>query len=283
MALGKMLMKIVALIGIVLFLSGLSFAGTSSCIDGTGYFACSKTAGYVGMRCGPNGLARDTTCQCESVAGYITVGVGADSLCELAKCGNIDIGACDPSNKPKMCVSGQLIDNATKCGCPSGKKISANGLACESIPCNDSGMNVLDGQCAVKSSGMKCVNGILVDKASECPCKSGLTKVGEKCLVVCSDGTQDGACSTTKPQECVNGYLLDNAAKCGCPDGKTAVGKQCTDSIFGSIGGTDLLGGSPSGNQTQTEGASTSPMACCCLPTAMIVLAIGFAFSRKNQ
>lgn len=270
----------IALFGIILLFSGVSFAGTSPCMDGTAYFACSRVAGYVGMRCGPNGLARDISCQCESVPGHITVGSGDSSVCELAKCGNINVGACDTSNKPKYCVNGQLIDNATKCSCPAGKRIAANGLSCEFIPCNDSGTAVQEGQCSAKKQ-KKCVSGALVDKASECGCPAGKTKVGEACFILCEDNSKDGECSSTKPKECVNGYLLDNAAKCGCPEGKTAVGKQCADSILGGIGGADLLGGL-GGNQTGTAGAGASPLSCCCLPTAMIALAFGFAFVRKK-
>ena len=56
----------------------------------------------------------------------------------------------------------------------------------------------------------------------------------------CSDGTEYGGCSLTKPKFCENGVLSEDAAKCGCPDGfnleyggcikiKTVEAKYCPD------------------------------------------------------
>jgi hypothetical protein len=186
-----------------------------------------------------------------------------------------------------MCAGGVLVDNATKCGCPSGKRISANGLACEPIPCNDSGVSVPEGTCSPKTSGKMCIGGVLVDKASQCPCKSGLQREGEICVTVCSDGTKAGECSAAKPKECTLsgtgvGVLVDNAAKCGCPTGKTAVGKQCIETGLGSIGGAEVLGaGGQPANESQAAGGA-GPLSCCCLPAALISLAGGFAFFGKR-
>ncbi len=278
-------MSLLALVcAMVVLCAGVAHAiDTTPCADGTQYGKCSVNP--PGFLCtgspGSHALVQDTThtiCKCSDAPGYIESGTD----CVAAKCGNVDTNTCDPNNKPKLCVNGALVDNATRCGCPSGKRIAANGLSCEFIPCNDSGISVLEGQCAVKSSGKKCSNGVLVDSASTCPCKSGLTKVGEKCMLLCSDGTQDGACSAAKPKKCVNGYLIDGADTCGCPEGKSAVGKQCTDSILGALGGADMLGGSSSGNQTGQAASGASPLSCCCLPTALIALAFGFVFVRKK-
>jgi hypothetical protein len=215
--------------------------------------------------------------------GYITQGSGVDATCVAAKCGNINTYSCDTANKPKYCVNGALVDNATACGCPSGKRVAADKLTCEYPPCNDGGTAVLDGQCSPKKQ-KKCVNGQLVDKASECGCKNGMNKTGETCTIFCPDGTADGQCSATKPKKCVNGYLLEKAADCGCPEGKTVVGNQCSDSPFGSLGGGDLLsGGSDGTNESGTAGGSPSALSCCCLPTALIGIVGGFAFFRKKK
>jgi len=265
----------------MLFLGGTVFAGTSPCENGaTAYFACSqKSPGY---ECGPDGLRLNVARCCTQVPGHVISGTGDDATCVAAKCGNLNNGDCDTNNKPKVCLNGALVDNATKCGCPTGTRISANGHSCDPIPCNDSGVMVNNGMCSGKTPGKKCVGGTLVDKASECPCSGGKTKVGERCVLLCEDGTEDGACSATKPKKCTNGYLLDAADSCGCPDGKNAVGKQCADSVLGSLGSANVLGGgAPTANDTGTATGASS-LSCCCLPTALIALAAGFVFVRKR-
>jgi len=268
------------LAAIVVF-SGMLAAYGEPCSDGTVYSRCSaKSAGFYCTGTPSTLQPYIALCKCEAVAGWVQSGTGEDATCIQAKCNdNTKNGECS-ATKPKVCIGGDTYaDNATKCGCPSGKKASANGVFCESIPCNDSGFSVGEGECSPKKA-KKCVGGQLVDKASECGCPTGKSKVGEACLILCSDGTKDGECSAAKPNECVNGVLLENAQKCGCPSGKNAVGKQCTDSILG-LGGTDLLGGGASDNQSATGGAS-SPLSCCCLPTALIGLVGGFAAFRKK-
>lgn len=258
---------------------GMAFAATSDCSDGTKYFKCST--GSPGYLCGPGGLVLYTKqCPCSQFPGYIQEGEGDTATCILAKCSdNTQNGQCS-STKPKYCSLGQLVDNATKCGCPTGKVASANGLACVYPPCNDEGSSVPDGTCSPKKE-KKCVNGILVDKASECGCPAGETKDGETCGIVCSDGTKADECSTAKPKMCVNGYLIDKAGDCGCPYGKTAVGNQCADSVLGAIGGgADLLSGGNT-NSTGSSGSS-SALSCCCLPAALIGIIGGFAVFRKN-
>lgn len=264
-------------------MAGTLFAAITDCADGTKYFKCSTAnPGYL---CAVGGLQLYTKqCPCTDVAGYIQQGDGDTATCVLAKCSdNTQSGQCSPT-KPKYCTLGQLVDNATKCGCPAGKTASASGLLCVYPPCNDNGVSVPDGTCSSKK-GKKCVNGVLVDKASECGCATGETRDGETCGVVCTDGTKADLCSPDKPKECVNGYLIDNAVKCGCPSGKMAVGKQCTDSVITAITGADLLsGGSPSGGNNSSTGssASGSPLSCCCLPAALIGIAGGFVFIRKK-
>jgi hypothetical protein len=263
---------------------GMAHAITvGSCSDGTQYGKCSTVnpGSYcTGSISSPNLQIYVANCKCEAVAGWVQQGSGDEATCIQAKCTDgTSNNQCSPT-KPKACVNGALVDNAAKCGCPSGKRVSSNSLLCEFIPCTDGSISVPEGTCSAKKA-KKCVNGVLVDKASECGCPSGQTMQGDTCGVVCSDGTKDGACSSAKPKQCVNGYLLDNAVACGCPDGLNAVGKTCSASVFGGTGSSNLLGGA-SGNDSQTQGTGSSALSCCCLPTALIGIIGGFAFFRKK-
>ena len=281
---------VVLAVAAVIVISGLSYAATNDCTDGTKYFDCSKTPGYIGFRCAPSGLVRDLTCQCEAVPGYITQGTGDDATCVQAKCDDgTKQGECAAA-KPKICVGGSTYtDNATKCGCPTGMKPSSVGIICEYNPCSD---GTKDGQCSAKTVGKKCVQSGLVDKASECPCKSGYTKQGEACVLECTanDGSKvlAGQCSSTKPKYCnENGYLVEDASKCGCPEGQQAdsSGKRCVPAGIGGISGSDLLGGAPpaGGNASGTGSAGANALSCCCLPTALIGMVGGFVYFRKKK
>jgi len=134
---------------------------------------------------------------------------------------------------PQECALGQLVDNAAKCGCPSGKRAAPGGTGCEYIPCIDNGVVVPEAACSPKTSGKMCVNGVLADKASSCPCKAGTTRQGEACaIVLCADGTKYGECSPSRPKDCIltaanTGALADNAVKCGCPAGQYISGNSC--------------------------------------------------------
>jgi len=283
--------SVLILAAVMIFSAGLGFAiDAANCLDGTPYNGCStKTPGYWchGSLTSPTLDVLLTVCPCTKTPGWAQQGEGDNAICVQAKCSDgTSNGQCSIT-KPKMCVNGALADNATACGCPSGKKASANGLTCEFIPCTDGTVSVPEGLCSPKTSGKKCVNGQLVDKASDCPCKSGTTKQGEACVVLCEDSTKSGECSTAKPKECVMsetgiGVLIDNAAKCGCPSGQVADGKRCTTTISVLGGGADLLGGT-SGNSSQSGSSSASPLACCCLPAALIMLVAGFATFGKNE
>jgi len=272
----------------LLFLAGVGFAGTASCIDGSKHFECSKT--QPGLLCNDGKLINYVSfCPCSKLPGWVQQGEGETATCIQAKCSDgTENGKCSIT-KPKMCANGALADNSAACGCPSGKKASANGLTCDFIPCTDNGVSVPEGLCSPKTSGKMCQGGQLVDKASSCPCKSGTTKQGEACVVFCEDNTKSGDCSATKPHECVIsetgvGVLVDNAARCGCPTGQVADNKRCTTTVSVLGGTADVLGGTtPSGNSSQAGNTSASPLSCCCLPAALIMLVAGFAAFRKNE
>ena len=129
-------------LGILLALAGIPFAITAaSCSDGTAYGKCSSA--NPGNYCtgdinGPALQMYPALCKCEAVAGWVQQGTGVDATCVQAKCDDGSKAGDCATTKPKVCLGGaNYADNATKCGCPQGKKISANGIFCESIPCND--------------------------------------------------------------------------------------------------------------------------------------------------
>ncbi|MCX6772592.1 MAG: hypothetical protein NTV88_02375, partial [Candidatus Micrarchaeota archaeon] len=194
---------VLAFVAAAIGFAGLAFASgslpvpTGNCVDGTPYGACSSatpgqycTGTQGNLVLGPN----IKTCPCEKYFGWKQQGTGDDATCVQTKCTDgTESGACS-STKPQQCVAGALIDNATKCGCldPTKQQISANGQTCEYKPCSD---GTKDGICSSKAEGKKCVQGSLVDKASDCPCTGGYTKQGETCVMLCEDGTKAGECT----------------------------------------------------------------------------------------
>ena len=163
----------------------------------------------------------------------ITSGKSEISRILLKSCLDGTPGGQCSSHMPQECVLGQLVNNAAKCGCPSGMRAVPGGTSCEFNPCIDNGVVVPEATCSPKTSGKMCVNGILMDKASSCPCKIGTSQQGEACAtVLCTDGTKYGECSATKPMACTltvanTGVLVDNAVKCGCPAGQYISGNSC--------------------------------------------------------
>jgi hypothetical protein len=280
------------LAGASLLLSNLAFADLGQpCADGTPYGSCSTK--FPGQYCtgnldSPQLGTLVSVCPCTDVPGYTQQGSGDTANCVATKCSDgTTSGQCAP-NKPSQCVNGALVANSTACGCPSGTMVAPDGIFCQAIPCNDSGIQVKNGTCSANKPKM-CISGQLVDKASVCKCPAERVAVGDSCVATCSDGTKVGSCSSTQPKKCVadastgNGYFEDDAVSCGCPQGQSAVGTRCSTSVVGSIGGPDLLG-TPSGNESGTASSgSSSALSCCCLPTALIGIAGGFVFFRKRK
>lgn len=280
----------------LIVVSGLAFSAvdTAPCSDGTAYGKCStKNPGnWCTGAPGSHALMPYVTlCPCTVVAGWIQSGTGDAATCIQAKCDDGSTNGNCAVAKPKVCVGGSTYaDNSSKCGCPAGKRPATGGIFCEFIPCNYSGEIVDEGLCSAKK-GKACQNGTMVDAATKCGCPGGKSKVGEKCTILCTDGTVDGACSATKPKKCVAGDLSDDAEACGCPEGQSKVGRNCAAGVLGALGsGADLLTGGSGGNQNQgngsangtASGGSSSPLTCCCLPTALIGIVGGFVVFRKK-
>ena len=293
----RLKMKFLALVIVSLIVvSGMAFAtvDTSPCPDGTAYGKCS-TANPGNWCTGAPGshalMQYVTLCPCTVVAGWVQSVDGDAATCVQALCDDgTKNGECAKA-KPKVCVGGSAYaDNATKCGCPAGKRVASGEVFCEFIPCSYNGETVNEGLCSVKK-GKMCANGTMVDAATKCGCQGGTSKVGEKCATLCTDGTVEGSCAPTKPRRCVSGNLVDDAQTCGCPEGQSKVGSNCASGVLGAIGsGADLLTGGSGGNQNQsggnangTAGSGSSPLSCCCLPTALIGIVGGFAVFRKKE
>ena len=95
------------------------------------------------------------------------------------------------------------------------------------------------GKCSAKFPGQYCTGNIasptLGALLTACPCSKfpGYVQQGDgdtaTCIAAkCTDGTDSGACSATKPKQCANGALIDNSTACGCPAGK----RVAPDKIF---------------------------------------------------
>jgi len=68
-------------------------------------------------------------------------------------------------------------------------------------------------------------------------------------LPTCSDGTNYGECSSTKPKYCYNGKLIDKCSLCSCPSGKICQNNACavpvqniTCTINSDCGSSGLIG-----------------------------------------
>jgi hypothetical protein len=269
--------------GLLLFLVflNLGFSADVTCEDGTKLGQCSVKS--PGKYCGGSYLNPYLDyyikkCPCEAVPGWVQQGTGDNAICVKKTCSDGTAeGECSLS-KPKQCVNGVLINNASKCGCPEGKRKSSDGINCESLFCKDGSYNVDEGSCSPLKP-KKCVNGVLINKASECGCPTGTIKEGENCIKVCSDNTKEGECSSSKPKQCVNGVLINNASKCGCPEGKKPKDNDCvSDNPFFDQGTQEQK------NEASSESSSQfSNLCCCCFPAALLVVAFGASLKRREE
>jgi len=66
-----------------------------------------------------------------------------------------------------------------------------------------------------------------------CPDGTVVTDLSKCQKQKCSDGTEYGSCSLTKPKFCENGGLVDKAGTCGCVESFIVSGNSCVDSIIG--------------------------------------------------
>ena len=153
------------------------------------------------------------------------------------------------TTKPKYCNSnGNLVDNCSTCGCPTGQEcktisgaFGSVAYVCQQVStCSD---GTLYSTCSTTKPKYCDSNGNLVDNCNTCGCPTGQqcttssspfgTSYNCQQIPTCSDGTLYSTCSTTKPKYCdSNGNLVDNCNTCGCPTGQTC-----------SSGGASVSGG----------------------------------------
>ena len=219
-----------------------------SCADGTQYGKCStiNPGSYcTGSISAPNLQVYVAMCPCEAVSGWVQQGVGDSATCVQAACADGTMSGSCSSTRPKMCVAGNLVDNATACGCEPGSVISGN--SCTSAFCAD---GTGYGGCSINNPGYYC-NGtppVLENMLSLCPCSNypGSVQQGTgnnaTCVqATCADGTVTGQCSPTKPKMCVDGVLVDNATHCGCPTGTFKQGELCITQTVETISSCGTL------------------------------------------
>ncbi|MFA5106405.1 MAG: hypothetical protein WC506_05615 [Candidatus Micrarchaeia archaeon] len=180
----------------------------------------------------------------EAKFNYTALALGKGQIINISQkpCSDGTAGGQCSAQKPSECVLGVLVGNPSKCGCPTGMRAASDGITCEFIPCIDNGVSVPQGACSSKTIGKKCVNGMLIDKSSECGCPPGMRAAqdGNACeFNPCMDGNVSvpgGACSTmTIGKKCSNGTLVDMPSECGCPAGLVLSGNSCLCPVVSSI------------------------------------------------
>ena len=87
-----------------------------------------------------------------------------------------DYGYCS-NQKPLSCQSGQLISDASACGCPGGYDMSGNSCILHVDTCID---GTMEGVCSL-TLPKYCSNGVLIDDASACGCPGGQVMNGSGC------------------------------------------------------------------------------------------------------
>lgn len=145
----------------------------------------------------------------EARFNYTAIASGKAKISEvrLKSCSDGTPGGQCSAQKPQECILGKLLNNAARCGCPSGMRAAADGKTCERIPCTDNGVSVPEATCSPKTIGMKCENSALVNKPSECGCPAGQTLSGNICL--CPEVSSQ-ACNVTNVTKYHNvTYLFD--------------------------------------------------------------------------
>ena len=145
---------------------------------------------------------------------------------EITECADgTPVGKCSIT-KPKVCdIYGNLIDDATTCGCPE----NSVQLGSECIyNCED---GTLIGSCSVEPPYYCNSQALLEEKASLCGCPPGYDAHGEKCRNACDDGTSKYSCSAaTPPYYCNEKYeLVVNPLVCGCHPWEFLLEGKCFD------------------------------------------------------
>jgi hypothetical protein len=165
---------------------------------------------------------------------YLEKSVNIPVLKSSVSTGNCSDGT--PINKcsatlPMYCMSGELVERASLCGCPDDYAV--NGSGCLRVQrCED---GTLYSKCSNKKPFF-CSKGKLLSNSSLCGCPADYVRKGENCEKIrkCRDGTVYGECSMNKPLYCRDGRLVNDSKTCGCPDGYDLLGDGCVSPYEGS-------------------------------------------------
>ncbi|MDE1797935.1 MAG: hypothetical protein KGH63_00830 [Candidatus Micrarchaeota archaeon] len=274
-------------IGIMLLVLPLAYAQTpSACSDGTPYGQCSTQT--PGMYCGYDssiggsslenvvGINTFPKCQCSQFSGYTVSSDGTSCVkttCTDPNGNTLQAGQC-ASTQPKRCVNGQLADDPTACGCPSGQQASPDGKAC-----------VTSAGCRWNNPSCPANNDCIY--AASNAADPGFCKPKQGCAfgtVIC---TSDQTCDTSSN---ANGVCK---TKPGCQylNPVCSKGQVCNPSTgnceaapaTGAGSDSTLGGGSTSAPSSASGASSASPLSCCCLPTAGATGLVGLALLRRKD
>lgn len=173
--------------------------------------------------------------------------------------------------KPLHCTARGVVDRCQKCGCPSGSVCSKSTGKCtptdqtiicfSDLDCEKSGFTgnyycnnnsitkdyvnytcenpgTANSRCVSATSSKALeycdpnLNKLCVDGAGSC----------QATAVTCSDGTQNGQCSLTKPLYCKDGALVNNCGVCGCAKGKVCSSAgACVDKTTETTAKFDII------------------------------------------
>lgn len=271
----------------------VSGSGTyvSSCSDGTAYGKCSEP----GVVCWTSGLINvydnfkegnsiRAKCACSNFEGYIE----KDNKCVKTTCEHksktYQDGDCISDSKPLRCVSGEIVDDATSCGCPEGQQADENGEECKmKIGCRWGTINCPpekeckyveesefdDGKCVAK---IGCVYGTVSCLSSE-ECDTS------------SD--PDGEC--VKKEGCqYNNPKCPSGEKCNFVTGECVEGEQSTDIKVIGTEGEDQGDEEGEDNDTSTSNALVGDLdrGCCpCAPAAggFVMVTMAILSARKKR
>lgn len=79
--------------------------------------------------------------------------------------GGVPWNTCDPSNKPKYCDGGDLVNKASVCGCPSG--YTPSGDLCTPTTCSD---GTITSQCTANKPSYCGADKLIVNNCQQCGC-----------------------------------------------------------------------------------------------------------------
>ena len=284
---GRGIMSVFLVLAIFCMAVSATTIYNSECSDGTKYWQCSQT--QPGYACLPDSSALDgvslqndvvnkivqktdgsgeAKCSCSNFAGYIE----KNGECVKTTCDyngqTFKDGQC-VNDDPKRCSGGQIVNDASHCGCPVGQSVADDGKTCtlstgcrwNNPPCSpnqeckyvesnakDEGHCALKQGCAASIGTVTCTSMQYCDTTTD---SNGVCKTKEGCKYSNPACSSDKICDQST-NTCVDKLEVNNADSLQTPD-------------------------------TPTAGAIGSDLSCCCAPAVGIVSLAGLAVFRKRE